>query len=298
MMLNTWHKLNMLQKYLQTPHWICPNTDLVSESIFLLILQLGTQTFCLSVVVIKHTCRIVIFTWTSVSSVGLRRMTFIWGQKPWWGGGASVRRDFAWISFYQSSFRYNTCLDQSIWVCLSKKVPLSKVSEPKTTPDGAAPSFTGLFVHICVFQSVTYFANKLNSSISFLLCFLLLHVICMQIKLPRLALQSAHPEGKHGIFIYLQNTLFPFFLFCANKAEFSLSTIWSILAKLTMKDYCVQTNGVLHLFPLTALWFKYYVLLVFPQLSQCLICTVHSQHWFCDATIGLSPINSSQEGIN
>lgn len=186
----------------------------------------------------------------------------------------------------------------SLWVCLSKKVPLSKVSEPKTTPDGAAPSFTGLFVHICVFQSVTYFANKLNSSISFLLCFLLLHVICMQIKLPRLALQSAHPEGKHGIFIYLQNTLFPFFLFCANKAEFSLSTIWSILAKLTMKDYCVQTNGVLHLFPLTALWFKYYVLLVFPQLSQCLICTVHSQHWFCDATIGLSPINSSQEGIN
>ena len=116
MMMNTWHKLNMLQKYLQTTHWICPNTDLVSESIFLLILQLGTQTFCLSVVVIKHTCRIVIFTWTSVSSIGLRRMTFIWGQRPWWGGGASVRRDFAWISFYQSSFRYNTCLDQSMSV--------------------------------------------------------------------------------------------------------------------------------------------------------------------------------------
>ncbi len=38
--------------------------------------------------------------------------------------------------------------------------------------------------------------------------------------------------------------------------------------------------------------------LVFLKLSQGLICTVQSQHWFGDATIMRSPINSSQKGIN
>lgn len=153
----------------------------------------------------------------------------------------------AWISLYECVWALQRC-------------PRARYRIPKllrVPPMGQPPRSQVLFVHISEFQSVIHFTNKLNFSISCRLCFLLLHVICMQIKLPGLALQSAHLKGKHGIFIYLQNTLFPFFSFCANKAEFSLHCIWSILAKLTMKDYCVKTNGVLHLFPLTALWFKY-----------------------------------------
>lgn len=156
-------------------------------------------------------------------------MNFTQRLKPCLGGSASARRDFAWISLYQSSFRFKTCMDQSIRVCLSPaEVPSSKVSDPKTAPSApnwAAPPSQVLFVHISEFQSVIHFTNKLNFSISCRLCFLLLHVICMQIKLHGLALQSAHLKGKHGIFIYLQNTLFPFFSFCANKAEFSLHCI-------------------------------------------------------------------------